>query len=99
LAISISDGISTSMLEAMAMGSFPIQTSTSCANEWIKDRDTGFIVDPDNVGQIARRLKRALTDDFLVDAAAPRNAAVIRDRANPESIRRRVEAAYLRAAA
>ena len=37
IGISLSDGISTSLLEAMAMGAFPIQTNTSCAEEWIED--------------------------------------------------------------
>ena len=31
LGISISDAISTSVLEAMSMGAFPIQTDTSCS--------------------------------------------------------------------
>ena len=33
LGVSVSDAISTSMLEALAMGAFPIQTNTSCCNE------------------------------------------------------------------
>jgi hypothetical protein len=32
---SISDGISTSFLEALMTGVYPIQTNTSCAGEWI----------------------------------------------------------------
>jgi hypothetical protein len=32
--VSESDGISTSFLEAIAFGAYPIQTNTSCANEW-----------------------------------------------------------------
>ena len=32
---SISDGISTSFLEALTKGVYPIQTNTSCAGEWI----------------------------------------------------------------
>lgn len=32
--VSLSDGISTSLLEAMAMGAIPVQTSTACCNEW-----------------------------------------------------------------
>jgi hypothetical protein len=31
-----SDGISTTFLEALIMGAYPIQTNTSCANEWIE---------------------------------------------------------------
>ena len=38
LGVSISDAISTSMLEAMALGAFPIQTNTSCCNEWFEDK-------------------------------------------------------------
>jgi glycosyltransferase involved in cell wall biosynthesis len=34
-----SDGISTSFLEALVLGAYPIQTNTSCANEWV---DKGF---------------------------------------------------------
>jgi hypothetical protein len=32
--LSESDGISTSMLEAMAMGAIPVQTSSACCDEW-----------------------------------------------------------------
>jgi glycosyltransferase involved in cell wall biosynthesis len=35
--LSESDGISTSMLEAMAMGAIPVQTSTACCDEWFGD--------------------------------------------------------------
>lgn len=43
--VSESDGISTSMLEAMTMGAIPVQTSTACCDEWfdktgVKIRDT-----------------------------------------------------------
>jgi hypothetical protein len=34
-----SDGISTSFLEALVLGAYPIQTNTSCGNEWV---DKGF---------------------------------------------------------
>jgi hypothetical protein len=30
-----SDGISTSFLEALVLGAYPIQTNTSCADEWV----------------------------------------------------------------
>ena len=34
LGVSESDGISTSFLEAIALGAYPIQTNTSCGDEW-----------------------------------------------------------------
>jgi len=44
IGLSISDGISTSLLEAMVMGAFPIQSCTACADEWIQDGKSGIIV-------------------------------------------------------
>ncbi|MFA5592088.1 MAG: glycosyltransferase [Micavibrio sp.] len=72
--VSISDGISTSMLEAMALGAFPIQTCTSCANEWIEHGKTGFIAQSyDDDKEISRLILQAISDDDLVDRAAEEN--------------------------
>ncbi len=84
---SLSDGISTSLLEAMASGTFPIQTNTSCADEWIRDGVTGFILDPYDRQGFVRSLRRVLTDDELVDSAAVTNHALIRRKSNFEVIR------------
>lgn len=73
MGIGISDGVSTSFLEALVMGSFPIQTCTACADEWVEDGLSGFIVPPDDPQTIAARLIRALKDDALVDRAAEIN--------------------------
>jgi len=45
LGMSISDGISSSFLEALALGLFPIQTGTSCANEWVNLGAAAKIID------------------------------------------------------
>ena len=44
-----SDGISTSFLEALCLGAYPIQTNTSCASEWIDLGFFGSIIPPDPV--------------------------------------------------
>ncbi len=80
IGISVSDAISTSMLEALAHGCFPIQTNTACADEWIVDGRTGFVVPPDDLDLIADRIRRALTDDALVDQAYQENIAVVTER-------------------
>lgn len=80
LAVSISDGISTSVLEAMLMGAFPVQTNTSCCEEWFVEGETGFSVPPDDFEEICTQFERALTDDALVDEAAVRNLEIIRSR-------------------
>ena len=70
IGISLSDGISTSLLEAMATGCYPIQTSTSCCDEWITNQTTGTIVTNLNPALISKNIQDALVDDQLVDLAA-----------------------------
>ena len=59
---SLTDGISTSFLEATAMGAFPIQTGTACVREWAVDGFCGEVLDdlsPDSVLQTIQRALRA----------------------------------------
>lgn len=85
---SLSDGISTSMLEAMAMGAIPIQTNTSCAEEWISDQETGFLITPNDTEAIKAAVLRILRTDFQVDLARLTNYRVIEERYNPEQLSR-----------
>lgn len=91
---SLSDGISTSFLEAMAMGSFPIQSATACANEWVVDGQGGILTQPDDVDGIAQAISRALTDDELVDRAAQINGVNISQRADSQKVGRQLIRAY-----
>lgn len=88
LGVSISDGISTSMLEAMAMGAFPVQTHTACCSEWFKDGESGFAIPPDDLPVIVDRLRRALTDDALVDRASALNWETVQSRLDQDAIQR-----------
>ncbi len=85
IGISLSDGISTSLLEAMATGCYPIQTGTSCASEWLTST-SGAIVDPGDIGEIGQRIREAITSDSLVDEAAMTNMAIIQSRAGTQAI-------------
>ena len=80
LGVSISDAISTSMLEAMAMGAFPIQTNTACCNEWIEDGVSGFSIPPDDIEIIGQRIRQAIADNALVDSAAEINWQTVCER-------------------
>jgi hypothetical protein len=72
IGVSLSDAISTSLLEAMVSGTYPIQTNTSCANEWITNGVSGSVVNPD-VEELATAIAEALGNDELVDNAAAIN--------------------------
>ena len=61
-----SDGISTSFLEAICLGAYPIQTNTSCAIDWINLGFKGAIVEPEK-NSILTALEKAYTSSELED--------------------------------
>jgi glycosyltransferase involved in cell wall biosynthesis len=99
VALSIGDGISTSMLEAITMGAFPIQSNTSCANEWLRDGESGFLVEAEEPEQVERALRRVVADDELVDRAAATNFETVMQRLDTKSMRPRVVEMYEQIAA
>lgn len=94
IGLSISDAISTSLLEAMVMGALPIQSCTACADEWIVDGRSGLIVPPEDVDVIENALRRALTDDVLVDQAASLNKETARKQLSSTVIQPKVSNFY-----
>lgn len=78
LGLSRSDGISTSMLEAMSQGAVPLQSGTACANEWIKNGETGFVLDLGNHESIVEALKFTLENEKFREQASARNLETIR---------------------
>jgi glycosyltransferase involved in cell wall biosynthesis len=94
IGLSISDAISTSLLEAIVMGAFPIQSNTACVDEWLVHDKSGFTVPPEDPDVIAEFIRRAVTDDALVDTASEINAVVARDRLNASKIKPQVVEMY-----
>lgn len=97
--LGISDGISTTLLESMAVGVFPIQGSTACADEWIECGRSGYVVSPDDTRAVADALIAAVEDDALVDRAAIINRQTIQERWDIKTNARIVWDIYERAAA
>ena len=94
IGLSISDAISQSLLEAMIMGSFPIQSNTSCADEWLRHGESGFIVPAEDSTPIAESIRRAVTDDALVDKASEINLKVARARLDTSVVKPQVVEMY-----
>jgi glycosyltransferase involved in cell wall biosynthesis len=92
--LSMSDGISTSLLEAMSMGAFPIQTSTSCADEWISNGSSGILVRSIEPEEVAKAISTALQDDALVDSASEANTQEIESKANPKKLNQSAKSFY-----
>jgi glycosyltransferase involved in cell wall biosynthesis len=74
------------MLESLLVGTFPIQSYTACVDEWISDGKTGLIVEPEDPHAIAEAIRRALTDDELVDNAAQINLKIVAEQLDYKTI-------------
>jgi glycosyltransferase involved in cell wall biosynthesis len=90
---SISDGVSTSFLEALTKGVYPIQTNTSCAGEWV---DKGVIASlvPLNLDSIKLELGKAVLDNALVDKASECNLSVANEYLRFENISAKAKVFY-----
>ena len=97
IGLSISDGLPNALLEAMAMGAFPIQSWTSMANEWIIDGVNGILVHPEDPEQVSAAIKKALSDDKLVDNAAMINLEIIRNNFEYKKIKNKAIEVYTKA--
>jgi hypothetical protein len=84
MGLSISDGLSTMMIEAMQSGAFPIQSKNSGAPDFIQHGVSGFVIDPWNFDEVRSSLQNALTDDELVNNAVAINSGVINKKYNRE---------------
>jgi len=87
LGASRSDGISTSFLEALVYGCYPIQTDTSCAFEWVSMGAVASVV-PQNVDALVQGLTRALSDDGFVDEAQEANFHIAKKYLDHETIKK-----------
>jgi glycosyltransferase involved in cell wall biosynthesis len=99
IAVNATDGIPNAMLEAMTMGSFPIQSDTGSTSEWITHGQNGLLVDPDDLQGIADAIRRAIADDELVNRAAELNHCLILERLDIDVVLPKVIEMYARVAA
>ena len=95
---SLSDGTSTSLLEAMACGLPVVLTDLPSNREWIKDGVTGLLVPGGNITALTAAILRMLNDATLRHDSSVANSSVVRARANLEDSLSAIEAIYTRAA-
>jgi len=94
IGMSITDGTPISMLDAMVMGAFPIQSDTVSTAEWITHGENGLLVPPENPEALAVAIRQGLSDDKLVDRAAEKNIKITTERVDRSVIQPRVIAMY-----
>lgn len=79
------EGISSSLLEAMACGVLPVVPDLPANREWIVDGRNGALLPPEVIDappRLAARLASLLADDALVERAFALNPPVIAERAD-----------------
>jgi len=82
-----SDGASTSFLQALVTGAYPIQTNSSCANEWVSRGAKATIVSLDP-SELYQAINAAVIDDELVNSAMKANLQVADLHLNQEVIKK-----------
>lgn len=83
--------------EAMAAG-VPVVTSNRCGMPYmVRNGESGFLVDPNNPDDIARRLGQLLNDDELRRSMGAKGREIALDRFHPAKVAARTREVYLRA--
>jgi len=94
LGCSYSDGLSTSFLQAICSGAYPIQTNTSCAGELLLDGVVGAVI-PLDIDKILSTLKDVTFDIELLDHAQKINAAYSRSNLSASKVSSIAKSFYL----
>ncbi|MFQ5458382.1 MAG: glycosyltransferase family 4 protein [Myxococcota bacterium] len=76
------DGVSASLLEAMACGAWPVVTDNAANRLWIRPGVTGDLVPAGDARAMARAILGALADPGRAAAARAENRALVADRAS-----------------
>ena len=78
----VTDGVSASLLEAMACGIFPIVTDNAANKLWIEDGVNGYLVRFGDHNELARKIESAIKDIELRRRAEKINRAIVLEKAS-----------------
>jgi glycosyltransferase involved in cell wall biosynthesis len=92
---SLSEGLSNSILEAMAAGVPVVATAIGGTTELIEPEHTGLLFSPGNLDEAEQQLERLLCDRQLRTALGSNAQQIVRERYSVESLVSRMEQLYL----
>jgi hypothetical protein len=78
--VSLSDGLSTSSIEAMSMGAFPIQSNTSCSSEWFKEGISGRSIEGISPSRVGSLIVDYFDNSDFLESARLINAQIVTNR-------------------
>jgi glycosyltransferase involved in cell wall biosynthesis len=93
---SISDGMPNTLLEAIIMGAFPIQSNPGgVTEEIIEDQQNGFLIqDPLNVDEISKLILKAIHNASFIKRAVEFNFQEVKPKLEREFVRQQVLEKY-----
>jgi glycosyltransferase involved in cell wall biosynthesis len=94
ISIPSSDAAPMSLLEAMACGSPAVVCDLPSLREWVTDRETGRLVDPNDVAQCAGAMHEILADDAHRSAMTQRAMTLVHERASQRAHMARMAEGY-----
>jgi len=85
------DGTPAQLLEAMAMGAFPVHSDMVSLREWIEHGRNGLLFAVDDIDALGACLEQAVGDAGLRERGASHNWSLIRERADRVRLRVRLQ--------
>jgi len=92
--VSLEEGAPMGVAEAMAAG-VPVVTSNRCGMPYmVRDGESGFLVNPEDPADVARRLRHLLDDDTLRAQMGRRGRELAQERYHPDRVAWRTREVY-----
>ena len=96
VAMTVNDGLPSILVESMAFGALPIHSDLEPIREWVEDGKNGLLVGAEDVEAAAEAIRRAVSDDTLVDQAAEINGRLVAEKLEYGTVRQRAIEMYER---
>jgi glycosyltransferase involved in cell wall biosynthesis len=94
VSISQHDGTPNTLLEAMALGAFPVVGDIESLREWITPGVNGLLVEPGSPQMIAEAILLALDNPDLCRSAEVKNSLLIAERAEKSVVAEKIRLLY-----
>ena len=90
------DGVSASLLEAMACSVFPVVVNNISNRQWIVDGENGFLMPPKNSRFFAKKIIEAFRNKEMRKCAGQKNKILIKDKACWDTNMAQIEKIYIK---